>query len=524
MFSRWKLVLWIGGTLFAALGAAVTIASVEVSRHARDWVDDWLTERYQSDVDLSTFRISVYPHISAVGENLALHFEDRKNLPPLIAVKRFSLQASLFGLLRNPRHIQIVRLEGLELNIPPREERTDSRKGVKAAAHGFRPANFDEIVSDGAILKILTAKPGKDPLEFDIEHVVLHPTETPGQLAFQAILTNAKPPGDIFSTGRFGPWQADAPSLTPVSGVYTFDNADLGVFQGISGTLSSKGEFQGVLERIKTSGTTDTPDFRITRSGHPLDLRTTFHAIVDGTDGDTYLDPVECHFLNTVLMVRGKAEGVKGKSGKTITLDVAGNHARIENLLLLAIKGPPPMSGPVQLKTKFLLPSGSQEIPDRLNLDGMFNLASVHFTSNTVQQKFDNLSKRSLGKAGSTSRTDIPDTTDDVASAMKGDFQLKAGILTLPSVQFEVPGANVKLHGTYDLDQELLDLHGHLEMQAKLSQMTTGIKSFFLKAVDPFFSKNGNGTVLPIKITGSVKQPSYGLDFHHKEEANNPVN
>jgi hypothetical protein len=47
--------------------------------------------------------------------------------------------------------------------------------------------------------------------------------------------------------------------------------------------------------------------------------------------------------------------------------------------------------------------------------------------------------------------------------------------------------------------------------------MTTGMKSFFLKAVDPFFRK-GNVTELPIKITGTREHPSFGLDLHHKEE------
>jgi AsmA-like protein len=297
----------------------------------------------------------------------------------------------------------------------------------------------------------------------------------------------------------------------------------LGVFRGIAGILSSTGEYNGVLERIETDGITDTPDFRLRRAGHPVHLKTKFHAIVDGTDGDTYLEPVEARFLNSILVARGKAEGKKGAPGKTITLDITADHARVEDLLQLALAEPAPMTGPVRLKTRFRLPHGQQEIPDRLNLDGTFNLASVHFRSNAVQQSFDNLSKRSLGHAGDVKNTDNPDKTDDVASAMKGRFQLANGILELSAVQFQVPGASVKLDGTYNLDQELLDLHGHLEMQAKLSQTTTGIKSFILKAVDPFFLKDGKGAVLPIKITGSIKRPTYGLDLHHKEVAKTPA-
>ena len=63
-------------------------------------------------------------------------------------------------------------------------------------------------------------------------------------------------------------------------------------------------------------------------------------------------------------------------------------------------------------------------------------------------------------------------------------------------------------------------VHGQLLLDAKLSETTTGFKSILLKAVDPFFRKEGK-TVLPIKIT---RKPSFGSDLGHKskqEEARN---
>ena len=66
---------------------------------------------------------------------------------------------------------------------------------------------------------------------------------------------------------------------------------------------------------------------------------------------------------------------------------------------------------------------------------------------------------------------------------------------------------------------EELDLHGKLTMQAKLSQTATGFKSFLLRFADPIFSKSGKGTVLPIKITGPVQHPHYGLDLGRKAVA-----
>ena len=206
------------------------------------------------------------------------------------------------------------------------------------------------------------------------------------------------PPGEIVSSGKFGPWDAEIPSQTPVSGNYTFEKADLGVFPGITGILSSKGNYQGVLEKIRADGSTDIPDFRVSIAGHPVHLTTTFHATVDGTNGDTYLQSVESQFGQTVLVAQGSVEGKAGKKGKIITLDVSATRARIEDLLLLAIKDSPSMTGPIRLKTKFILVPGPKQIPERLRLDGYFDLNSLHFTSSAAQQKVDNMSKRSEGK------------------------------------------------------------------------------------------------------------------------------
>src|ERR1700722_1863424 len=516
MGPRWKTVLWIAGGLAVASMAALIVASVLISRQARVWAQDWMTREYNGNVDLSSFRIAIpFPLVQCEGEDLAIHFQGRPDLPPLIAVKRFTMRTSLLSLLRRSRRIQYLRLEGLQINVPPRENQNGSGAG-KDISRKFKMVRFDEILTDNAIFRMLTQKPVKDPLEFDIPHLRLNSTGTDGALAFHADLFNPKPPGEIVSTGTFGPWNSETPSLTPVSGTYDFQKADLGAFPGIAGTLTSKGSYEGVLEKISVDGTTDAPDFRVLRAGHPVDLSTSFHATVDGTDGDTYLQPVEAHFGKSILIAQGTVEGTKGQTGKTVTLDVSADRARIEDLLLLAMKESPSMSGPIRLKTKLNLKPGPKEVPDRLNLDGFFQLDSLHFRSSTVQQKVDNMSKRSQGKPQEVVNPEEAISSDDVAGAMKGNFRLGNGILTLTGLTFEIPGTDVQLDGTYALDAETLDIRGNVKMQAKLSQTTTGVKSFLLRFADPVFSKAGKGTVLPIKIAGPVQHPRYGLDLGHK--------
>ena len=519
MSSRWKTFLWIAGCLMFAIVAVLIAASVMVSRRARVYAEDWMTHEFNGNVELSSFRVTIpFPLLQCEGENLVLHFQGRQDLPPLIAVHRFTMRTSLWGLLRSSRRIESLRLEGLQINVPPREEQNSGGAG-KNFSRKFRTVRFDEILSENAILKTLTEKPGKDPLEFDIQHLRLHSNGADGVLQFQATLSNPKPPGEIVSIGSFGPWNTETPSLTPVSGTYNFDKADLSVFPGIAGILNSKGSYQGVLEKIQVEGTTDTPDFRVTRAGHSVDLSTTFHATVDGTDGDTFLQPVEAHFGQTDLLAQGSVEGTKGRKGKAITLDVSVSRARIEDLLLFAVRESPAMTGPIRFKTKFILAPGPQEIPDRLNLNGSFELGSAHFSSGAVQQKVDNLSKRSQGMPREIINPEEATSTDDVASVMKGNFRLEKGILSLAGLNFAIPGTEVQLAGTYALDPETLDLHGKVKLQSKLSQTTTGVKSFLLKFADPLFSKGGNGAVVPIQITGPVQHPHYGLELGHKGEA-----
>jgi hypothetical protein len=501
--------------------AAMIALSVTISRKSRDWMQEWLSREYDSQVQLSSFSVSIpFPLVQTEAENVTLQFRGRQDLPPLIAINRLTMRTTILGLLRNTRRISFLHLEGLQINVPPREASGGGgSEGAKNAMRKFHMARFGEIVADDATLKILTTKPGKDPLEFDIRQLRLSSSGADGALAFSATLTNPKPPGEILSSGIFGPWNADVPSQTPVSGDYVFENANLGVFPGISGILSSKGNYQGVLEKIRVDGTTDTPDFRVAIAGHPVQLSTTFHAMVDGTDGDTYLQPVESRFGQSILTAQGSIEGKAGTQGKTITLDISASHARIEDLLLLAVKDSPAMTGPIRLKTKLILLPGPKQIPDRLYLDGSFDLDSLHFTSGAVQQKVDNMSKRSEGKPGEVVNSEEAVKSDDVASAMKSNFRVENGTLTLNGLNYGIPGADVQLAGTYALEPETLDLYGKLTMQAKLSQTMTGFKSFLLKFADPIFSKGAKGTVLPIKITGSVQHPHYGLDLGHKSQA-----
>ena len=64
-----------------------------------------------------------------------------------------------------------------------------------------------------------------------------------------------------------------------------------------------------------------------------------------------------------------------------------------------------------------------------------------------------------------------------------------------------------------NLITEKVDLRGMLYMDSKLPETTSGIKSFLLKAIDPFLKKNRRGGAkMPVSITGTYQHPSYKAD------------
>jgi AsmA-like C-terminal region len=503
---KWALT---AAALLVMLFVALRILVTHATPYLHDRAEDMLSSRFDSQVEIGSLQVHLFPVVSLSGSGIVLRHHGRTDVPPLITIAHFSAHASLLSLFGKPWHLGQVRLQGFHICIPPREEREKF--------HGFSvkhdvPVKIDELIADDTSLIILTSKPGKSPHEFDIHRLTMDAIGPDQPAAFEAALTNAAPPGEIKVKGKFGPWQADDPRTTAVSATYTFDHADLSVFKGIAGILSSRGKFGGPLENLQVEGETSTPDFSVDTGGHPMMLKTEFSATVDGTNGDTLLHPVVAHFLNSTLVCSGSIVKPPEGHGKEILLDVTATDAKIQDLLLLAVKSDKPLlTGTVNLHTKFDLPTGKEEIMDRLKLAGNFEVNQGEFTNAKVESKVESLSQRAQGHPNEPAR-------GDPASKFSGKFGLGGGVITFPHLAFSVPGANVRLHGTYALASGKIDFHGNVRLQAKPSQMVKGwFKSLLLKPFDSFFRKNG-ATQLPIKVSGSRDHPSFGLDFGHKDE------
>lgn len=515
--------LWISiGTVALIFLAGSFVAVKVVISHAepilRARVLQTLSTHFHGKVQLEGFGVAVGHGIEVKGQGLKIFGAKDTNpyepgIQPLISAREFRFATSLRSLFRSPMHIDTVYVDGLELNIPPKGSRQEiTNLGAKSERASIF---FDKVDCEDAKLVINTSNPAKPPLEFAIRDLKLQDVG-PGQpMQFNATLVNPKPVGDIHSIGLFGPWQHDDPRDTPVQGNYSFAHADLSTIKGIAGMLSSTGEYSGTLGDIVVDGSTDTPDFQIAGSGHPVPLRTQFHAVVDGTTGDTYLRPVNASFLHSALTARGAIVRVKTPHGHDVELDVVLDHARIEDLLQLGVHTEPPvMSGAVEMNTRLALAPGEASVAERIKLEGKFHVLQGHFSNEKVQSKIDTLSLVSQGKPKQAHEH----VAENIPTDLSGVFTLKDGLLSFSALHFLIPGTDIDMTGVYSLDGATFDFHGKAKMQAELSQMMTGWKSVLLKPLDPFFRKDGAGTEIPIKVSGTESEPHFGLDFGHKEK------
>jgi hypothetical protein len=500
--------------LVAALivGVAVVILislATGITPFLRDHIVDALNARFDSHVELESLQVGAFPKPELSGSGLTVRWNGRTDVPPLVKIKDFRASAGLFDVFGTPVHLDRVQLDRLELFIPPGGVKTDSAgdDGSSKPDGGGTRLTIDEIVAHAAQLQIASKDPAKLPREFDIHDLHITGFGQQDGADFRALLTNPKPKGEIQTRGRFGPWQRDEPGATPVRGEYTFTRADLGTIKGIGGILSSRGTYAGPLERIEVTGNTETPDFSVDVAGHRVPLTTRFKAIVDGTNGNTWLEQVDARLLESHIHARGAVVRTKDVKGRKVELDITIDNARIEDLLKLAMKGSkPPLVGAVKVNTKFLLPAGTADVVERLQLAGDFVLAQARFSNFNVQKRISTLSQRGQGD-------ETPEEGESVVSDLRGSFTLKDAALTFSSLTFAVPGAAVQLAGNYHLETEALDFAGHLLLDASLRDTTSGAKAVLATIAQPFFRRPGGGSKLPIRVAGTRAKPQFGLDM-----------
>jgi hypothetical protein len=429
-----------------------------------------------------------------------------------------------------PGYVALVKLNGLLVQIPPRGANAGNPTSPPSESTNVR---VGEIVADGAVLEI--GRSGDTPpLKFEMHSLSVRSFAHNSEWSYRVSMKNAEPPGEIISKGKFGPLNLEDLETTPLSGEYEFQRADLSAFDGISGTLSSTGDFGGKLGEVAVHGTLDIPDFQVVRSKHNVHVTSRFNASVNGTNGDVFLKQVETSFLQTSIAASGSVAGKAGQDGKTTSLDVEVNNGRIQDLLvLLASTKHAPMNGTTSFKTHVTIPPLGRPFLKELVMRADFGVDQAAFRKPSRQEQVDELSKRARGEkkskdkgkdqnkegdkeqsknASNANADSAGDDPENMVMDLRGHLELRDGVAKFSELTFNVPGASARMNGTYNLENEQIDFHGTLKTEAELSQDTTGIKSALLKPLNPLFKKKKAGADIPVKMTGTYHDPKFGFD------------
>jgi hypothetical protein len=528
--QRYRWLIWLAAAVVAVLCALVIVVAIK-SPFTEGKVAQSLEETVRAKVSFAKFRMIYFPHPGCVAENVTFAREgSTANIPPIVTIQRLEIEAHYADMIVRPGYVALVKLNGLLVQIPPRGANAGNPTSPPSESTNVR---VGEIVADGAVLEI--GRSGDTPpLKFEMHSLSVRSFAHNSEWSYRVSMKNAEPPGEIISKGKFGPLNLEDLETTPLSGEYEFQRADLSAFDGISGTLSSTGDFGGKLGEVAVHGTLDIPDFQVVRSKHNVHVTSRFNASVNGTNGDVFLKQVETSFLQTSIAASGSVAGKAGQDGKTTSLDVEVNNGRIQDLLvLLASTKHAPMNGTTSFKTHVTIPPLGRPFLKELVMRADFGVDQAAFRKPSRQEQVDELSKRARGEkkskdkgkdqnkegdkeqsknASNANADSAGDDPENMVMDLRGHLELRDGVAKFSELTFNVPGASARMNGTYNLENEQIDFHGTLKTEAELSQDTTGIKSALLKPLNPLFKKKKAGADIPVKMTGTYHDPKFGFD------------
>ena len=493
------------GFVFAAL--------IRYFPFSRKSVSESLTQAFPGDLKFNRFKVLYFPHPGCVIEGVTFRLNSSAPVgPPLVAIQKLTLQASYIDFLFRPHHLSQILLDGLRVYVA-----LPGEIGNFVSGPGASKITIGDVTARNAILEVARSD-GKSPLEFEIHQLTLGSISAASGMSYHVALHNPEPPGEVASTGHIGSFSAGGFRSTPASGAYLFDRADLSAFSGIAGVLSSNGNFSGTFGSLIVHGEANIPNFEVVRSGHALALQTRFTVSVDAASGDVAIQELNAVRGRTKIAVNGSVAHKDGWHGKFTSLDFAVRGGRIEDLLPIFVTGhhhPSPMDGETTLQAHVTVPPAGKPFLQELALDGDFDIADGHMEQPRSKERVDRFSASAQGekKSGADDASSVEETPPDVAARLSGHVVLRNAVASLTDLAFSVPGVDARLHGTFNIVNKNIDLHGSVRTDATLAQQTTGVKTIFAKALDPLFRKK-RGTVVPVEIDGTYHDPHFGIDLN----------
>ena len=212
-----KALLWtLFSTAVVVIALLVTASTlIPISSDAlRTRLVAFLSDKLDSDVELGALSVRTWPGVHIDGASLVIRQKDRADVPPLIEVRNFSVDANAMDVWR--KHVSKVTLAGLTINIAADhndETATTTGDASDSAAVDMARSGYiiDQLDTTNAQLQIFPHEQGRTPRVWAIHQLHMQHVGINQSMPFQAALTNAVPPGEINTTGAFGPWNRKDP-------------------------------------------------------------------------------------------------------------------------------------------------------------------------------------------------------------------------------------------------------------------------------------------------------------------------
>lgn len=480
-------------TVIAIIVAVVVVGAI-LFRHYWPFTEDAvrrsLSSATSANVRLGNFRQTYFPP-GCIAENAS--FERTNLAEPLMTVRKLTIRAYPSAMFRN--RVSLIRAEGMHVILSANSQNAD-----RASSRASR-RTIDLLVADDAVLEIRHKDP-KNDLRFVFHKFSMGDLGSNGPVSFSAVFENPKPKGLVRTSGQFGPWNSSKSDQTPVSGDYSLENADLGVFGGIGGILSSKGEFRGSFGQLAVEGSTKSPAFEVVKTHHSLPLDAQFTAEVDTFKGDVILKKIKAKYGDNDLQAQGTI-GRTSAGKRAAILSLRCDRGRIEDVFYPFIHSPKsPLAGEVSFQMKVTIPSGHESFVKKLELRSNFQIHDALFTHEQTQKRLNKIAENPKQKNPSETLSDF-----------QGSVRLTGGVAHFSSLSVHDQSAAAQFHGTYNLVDEHVNMQGNLKTATSLTKATHGISSVFAKVLEPFFKKKPHDTVVPVKISGTYSHPSFGLNM-----------
>src|SRR3954463_12560111 len=445
-----------------------------------------LGESAAANVRFASFHEKYFPP-GCTLENVV--FQRGNAEAPLVSIRRLTISSNIVGLLHH--HISLLHAEGMHVTL--------GRSDFSAKKSSGQQTIVDTFIADDAVLDV--HRKGQ-PMRFAFHKFQLRNLGGHGATKFAAVFDNPMPAGLIQTSGQFGPWNSSEPAGTPVSGTYKLLNADLGVFHSIGGIVSSDGNFGGTFKQMEVEGSTTTPEFEVAYTKHRLPLRTRFKAVVNAVNGEVILRTVKASFGRDQIDAHGRiGQQADGKHAAVIELNC--DRGRIEDTFYPFIKSSKsPLVGNVAFQMHVVIPSGHERFVKKIEMQSNFRIHDARFTSPQTQSRISKISER----------PDQKQPNDNTLADLNGNVQLLHGIAQFSKLSARDGDASAWFRGNYNLTNQQVNMHGQLTTEASLGKTTSGIKSVFAKALEPLFKKSKHQKVVPVKISGTYRHPSFGLD------------